>query len=132
MRMKIAFATTDEKNIDDHFGRAGTFVVYDLTEDGYRFIEVRRFAEGIDQEIVNTRDQGQVHDDRVQAKIDRLADCRIIFLTEIGGPSAARLVKRGIMPMKVKAVTPIVDELKKLMHTIRTGPPPWLKKAINT
>jgi nitrogen fixation protein NifX len=129
--MKIAFATTDQKNIDEHFGRAGTFVIYDLAKDGWRLAEVRKFADGVDREIVSTRGRGEVHEDRVQAKVDRLADCKVIFLTEIGGPSAARLVRKGIMPVKVKAVTPIEQELEKLMQTLRTSPPPWLKKTLN-
>ena len=129
--MKIAFATTDGTKVDEHFGRAGLFAVYELSTDGYRLVEMRKFADGIDTAVTVTRDQGPVHDDTVQAKVDRLADCRIIFLTEIGGPSAARLVKKGIMPMKVKTVTPITEELERLMGTIRNSPPPWLKKAMN-
>jgi nitrogen fixation protein NifX len=129
--MKIAFATTDGSMIDEHFGRAGMFAVYDLDREGYRFVEMRKFADGVDAAVTGTRDQGAVHDNAVQAKVDRLADCRIIYLTEIGGPSAARLVKKGIMPMKVKEVTPITRELDRLQDTIRTSPPPWLKKAMN-
>ena len=106
--MKIAFATTDGKNIDEHFGRAGRFAVYDLTMDSYAFIEIRKFADGEDEEVTGSRNMGAIHEDRVQAKVDRLADCKIVYLTEIGGPSAARLVKKGMMPMKVGSRCPIV------------------------
>ncbi len=128
--MKVAFATTDGKNVDEHFGRAGTFAIYEMTEKGSRFIELRKFADGVDQDIVGTKDMGQAHDDKVQAKVDRLADCKLIYLTEIGGPSAARLVKKGIMPMKVKEVVSIEDALKQLSATISKSPPPWLRKAM--
>jgi len=30
--MKVAFATTDGINVDEHFGRAGLFAVYELNE----------------------------------------------------------------------------------------------------
>jgi nitrogen fixation protein NifX len=129
--MKIAFATTDGINVDEHFGRAGSFAIYDLSQIGYHFLELRKFADGIDQAVVDTREQGALHDERVQDKVDRLADCKIIFMTEIGGPSAARLVKKGIMPMKVKAVVPIEDSVRQLHETIMKSPPPWLKKALN-
>jgi nitrogen fixation protein NifX len=66
----------------------------------------------------------------VQAKVDRLADCKLVYLTEIGGPSAARLVKKGIMPMKVKEIVSIEDALKQLSATISKSPPPWLRKAM--
>ncbi len=128
--MKVAFATTDGINVDEHFGRAGAFAVYEITKEGYRFSEMRKFAEGIDQAIVDTKDMGQLHDDRVQAKVDRLVDCKLVYLTEIGGPSAARLVKKGIMPMKMKDVISIEDALKRLIETIKKSPPPWLRKAM--
>jgi nitrogen fixation protein NifX len=130
--MKIAFATTDGKTIDEHFGRAGSFAVYDLTKDGYQRLETRKFSDGVDTAITSTREQGQVHEDAVQSKVERLADCRIVYLTEIGGPSAARLVKKGIMPLKVKESVLIEDELAKLFELVKRNPPPWLRKAMNT
>ena len=129
--MRVAFATTDGTNVDEHFGRAGMFAIYELTKNGYRFVEMRKFSEGRDTEIEKTKGMGEIHEDRVQRKADRLADCKIIYLTEIGGPSAARLARKGIMPVKVKKVVPIEETLKKLLDTLRTSPPPWLRKAMN-
>ena len=63
--------------------------------------------------------------------MDKLADCKIIYLTEIGGPSAARLIKKGIMPVKVKESVTIEDSMKRLLDTVKGTPPPWLKKALN-
>ncbi len=130
--MKIAFASTDGKSVDEHFGRAGTFVVYEMSTGGFKYLETRTFADGIDTAITSTKNLGQAHDDAVQSKVERLADCRLIYLTEIGGPSAARLVRSGIMPMKVKEAGPIERELEKLATLIKGSPPPWLKKALHT
>jgi len=128
--MKIAFATTDGTNVDEHFGRSGRFAIYELTMDGYRFIEMRRFADGRDVEVERTKGMGRVHDEKVEDKAERLADCRIVYLTEIGGPSAARLIKKGIMPIKVKEVVSIEESLAKLLETVKSTPPPWLKKLV--
>ncbi len=128
--MKIAFATTDGINVDEHFGRAGMFAVYELTDQDYRFVELRKFAEGRDAEIEVTKGMGQIHDDREEGKVSKLGDCKIVYLTEIGGPSAARLVKRGIMPIKVKEIVSIEESLQKLLETAQTSPPPWFKKAL--
>ncbi|MFA5354289.1 MAG: nitrogen fixation protein NifX [Thermodesulfovibrionales bacterium] len=130
--MKVAFATTDGVNVDEHFGRAGKFVIYELSAEGYRFLETREFAEGRDRSIEETRGMGEIHDDRVQGKVERLSDCTIVYLTEIGGPSAARLVKKGMMPIKVKGVVSIDESINKLLDTIKTSPPPWLRKALNS
>jgi nitrogen fixation protein NifX len=128
--MKVAFATTDGKKVDEHFGRCGTFAIYDLTEGGHHFVEMRKFAEGMDKAVSDTKDRGPLHDSAVQGKVDRLADCKLIYLTEIGGPSAARLVKKGIMPMKVKEIISIESALEQLEETIKKSPPPWLRKAM--
>ena len=128
--MKVAFATTDGINVDEHFGRAGMFAVYELTGDGYKFKETRKFSEGKDKSIEDSKGKGPLHDDRVQGKVDKLADCRIIYLTEIGGPSAARLIKKGLMPIKVKEIVPIEESLQNLLETVKKSPPPWLRKAI--
>jgi nitrogen fixation protein NifX len=128
--MKVAFATTDGINVDEHFGRAGKFAVYELTDKEYRFIELRKFAEGRDTEIENTKDLGPIHESKVENKVSKLADCKIIYLTEIGGPSAARLAKQGIMPIKVKEIVSIKESLEKLLSTAQASPPPWLKKAL--
>ncbi len=130
--MKIAFATTDGKQVDEHFGRAGMFAVYEVLAEGNRFLELRKFADGIDHAVVDTKDAGAAHESAVESKVEKLADCKLIYLTEIGGPSAARLVKRGIMPMKVKDPVSIESALRQLTDTIAKSPPPWLRKAMNT
>ena len=128
--MKIAFATTDGVNVDEHFGRAGAFAVYDLTKDGFAFSETRRFARGRDRAVEESKGMGQPHDDLEEKKVNRLADCKIVYLTEIGGPSASRLIRKGIMPVKVKETVSIEDSLKKLLETVRKSPPPWLRKEL--
>ncbi len=130
--MRVAFATTDGRMIDEHFGRAGEFAVYEIDHQGHRFVEMRRFADGTDKSVTDTREQGQAHDDAVQGKVDRLSDCKLIYLTEIGGPSAARLVKKGIMPMKMKEPLSIANALLQLEGTIKKSPPPWLRKALGS
>ncbi len=128
--MKIAFATTDGINVDEHFGRAGTFAIYDLKRDGYIFRELRKFADGKDSAIEETKGMGRMHEDLVEEKVSKLADCKIVYLTEIGGPSASRLIKQGIMPIKVKDVVSITESIEKLFDTIKNSPPPWLRKAM--
>ena len=128
--MKVAFATLDGKHVNEHFGRAGMFSVYDVTEKGHHFVENRKFADGMDKSVTDTKDMGPLHDSAVENKVDKLADCKIIYITEIGGPSAARLVKKGIMPMKVKEVMAIETALLQLEETIKKSPAPWLRKAM--
>jgi nitrogen fixation protein NifX len=129
--MKVAFATADKITVNEHFGRAGMFEVFEITEEGYNFSETRKFAEGRDTAIEDTKNAGEVHENLVLAKIDKLSDCKIIYITDIGGPSAAKLAKKGIMPVKLKDGQSIEESLKMLLNTIKTTPTPWLKRAIS-
>lgn len=129
--MKVAFATQRGTAVDEHFGRAGAFSIYDITPDGSTLLETRRMAEGdIDIAVVETRGLGALHDDAVDGKVAKLADCKIVYFTEIGGPSAAKLVRRGIMPLKADDGTPIAELTDTLSETMRTRPAPWMRRAL--
>lgn len=128
--MKVAFATTDGVHVDEHFGRSGMFSVYELTREGYFFVELRRYSDGRDAAVEQTRGLGQVHDEAVENKVESLSDCKIIYVSEVGGPSAARLVQRGIMPIKVKDAAGIEESMERLYERVQDAPPPWLRKAL--
>lgn len=131
--MKVAFATTDGVTVDEHFGRAGQFAIYEFNPEAtdFAFLEMRTFSEGRDTAIEQSRGNEAEHERLVQSKVEKLADCRLIFIEQIGGPSAARLSRKGIMPLKVKDVLLIQENLAKLSETIRSNPPMWLRKALN-
>lgn len=129
--MKVAFATTTGSQIDEHFGRAATFAVYDITPDGAELIELRKVADGdLDTDVVVTRGMGSLHEDAVAAKIAKLADVKIVYFTEIGGPAAAKLVRAGIMPLKGEPSTYISSEVERLVTTVRERPAPWMRRAL--
>lgn len=129
--MKIAFATTDGVNVDEHFGRAGQFSVYEISPSGYEFVEQRKFADGRDTAVEESRGNETEHDNVMRSKVESLSDCKIIYFTNIGSPSAARLVNKGLMPIKVKETVSIEQELTKLLDTVKNSPPPWLKRLVS-
>jgi nitrogen fixation protein NifX len=129
--MKVAFASSRGTTVDEHFGRAGAFAIYDITPEGGTFLELRRVSDGdLDTEVVVTRGMGDLHDAAIASKIDKLADAKIVYFTEIGGPSAAKLVRRGVMPLKAEPSTSIDSLVAQLVETMRTNPAPWMRKAL--
>lgn len=129
--MKVAFATRTGSSIDEHFGRAGQFAIWDITPEGGSAVELRQVADGdLDVAVVTTRGLGSLHDDAIASKIDKLADCKIVYFTEIGGPSAAKLVQRGIMPLKAEEGSCIDTTVDALTETMKTRPAPWMRKAL--
>jgi nitrogen fixation protein NifX len=116
--MKVGFATTDNILINDHFGWAKNFAVYEINRDGFKFIENRHFEEELEEQ------------DRIDKKIEGLKDLKIIFVESIGGTAAARVVKSGIHPIKSKPDDKIGDAMENLKEVLTKNPPPWLKKII--
>ena len=118
--MKVAFASTDKVHVDEHFGRAEQFIIWEVGPEEAGFTGV-----------VQVRTEGDDEADRIESRCSGLADCALVYVAQIGGPAAARLVAKKIHPIKSKdneAITAVVD---KLQQVLRDNPPPWLKKALH-
>ncbi len=119
--MRVGFATTDNILINDHFGWAKNFAIYEINFDGFKFLENRCFEE-------NNEEEEEFN--KIDKKIDALKDLKIIFVGNIGGVAAARVVKSGIHPIKSKPGDKIEVVMESLKTVLSKNPPPWLKKII--
>lgn len=123
--LKIAIATNDMEHLDAHFGSAKKFAIYEVTTDTTRMVEVLEFGE--------VTDQGGEHntvDDRITPKVEALTGCALLFVLAIGGPSAAKVVRANIHPIKRKAPEPIADVLAQTQEMLKGSPPPFLRKVL--
>jgi len=120
--MKIAFTTSNHVHINAHFGWAREIDVYEISDKGYEFLETLKF-EG------DLKEDG--NEDKITPKLNALVDCTIVYVTAIGGSAAARLIKKGVTPVKAKSEEEEINEvLTKLVQTLKGNPPPWLRKAL--
>lgn len=117
--MKVAFASTDKIHVDEHFGQAKEFYLWEIGPDLAEFAGVLQVNEG----------DGDA-DDRIEARSAALADCALVYVGQIGGPAAARLVAKKIHPLKSKTQEPITEVVAKLQEVLQGNPPPWLRKAM--
>ncbi|PDT34022.1 MULTISPECIES: nitrogen fixation protein NifX [Sinorhizobium] len=124
--LRIAIATQDMKSLNAHFGSAKRFAVYDVTSDGWSFVEAVAF-EDVSDESGKHRTEG---DDRIAPKVEALKGCHLLFCLAIGGPSAAKVVSAKIHPIKVPQPQSIEDVLTRTQTMLRTAPPPWLRKVL--
>jgi len=116
--MRVAFTSTDGKAIDEHFGQATHFHVWEIAADrAERVGIVGAFG-------------GQDEDDRIQARADAIEGCTLVYTLQIGGPAAAKLIARRIHPMKTGTEVPIEAAVERLQAVLRGRPPPWLRKAM--
>jgi nitrogen fixation protein NifX len=117
--MKVAFTSSDGKVIDQHFGQAREYCVWEVGADSAEFLtKVSPLLTEGDEE------------DRTAARASAVAECAIVYTVQVGGPAAAKLVARRIHPMKTGAEVPIADAIAKLQQVLKGTPPPWLRKAM--
>ncbi|MDY0263090.1 nitrogen fixation protein NifX [Syntrophotalea acetylenica] len=117
--MKIAFATSDNQSIDQHFGWSTQFAIWEVGADVSRFLSMVDIEPASDHE-----------DDKIDARLKRLGDCTIVYVTEIGGPAAARLVANRIHPVKSRGHETIREVIGRLQAVLANNPPPWLRRAM--
>ncbi|MEW6720573.1 MAG: nitrogen fixation protein NifX [Thermodesulfobacteriota bacterium] len=118
--MKVAFASTDGRTIDEHFGAAKRFFVWEIGPGRAEFVSEVAVQEGGEGD----------EEDRIAARARLLAGCAIVCMTRIGGPAAARLVAGRIHPMKTQEEVPVEEMVGRLQAVLGGSPPPWLRKAM--
>ncbi|MCO8144607.1 nitrogen fixation protein NifX [Rhodovulum tesquicola] len=123
--LKIAIATNDMEHLDAHFGSARKFAIYEVTTRTARVVEVLEFGDFTSQD-----GQHDTIDDRITPKVEALSGCALLFVLAIGGPSAAKVVRAGIHPIKRKGPEPISDVLAQTQNMLKGSPPPFLRKVL--
>ncbi|OGS91292.1 MAG: nitrogen fixation protein NifX [Gallionellales bacterium GWA2_59_43] len=120
MKVKIAFATSDRRVVDQHFGAAEAFAIYELGESGAHLIEVAEFIE--------TAMDG--HEGKLAAKVELLGDCAAVYCNAAGASAIQQLLAGGIQPMRVDEGTLIDELLSGLQKSLTNDPPLWLAKHL--
>lgn len=120
MTVKIAFATSDRKAVNQHFGAAEAFAIYEVSEDDAKLIEVAEFIE--------TAMDG--HEGKLAAKVELLGDCAAVYCNAAGASAIQQLLAGGIQPMRVDEGSAIEELLNGLQKNMVEEPPVWLAKHL--
>lgn len=118
--VRIACASDDGLQVTGHFGSCSQFLVYQVSADESRLIDIR------DAELP----EGLVVPDKNVYRAELVQDCQVLYVTAVGGPAAAKIVRLGIHPMKLPDVQAIADIIGQLQTVLAGTPPPWLAKAM--
>jgi nitrogen fixation protein NifX len=120
MTVKIAFASSDRRAVNQHFGAAEAFAIYELDASSTRMIEVAEFME--------TAMDG--HEGKLAAKVELLGDCAAVYCNAAGASAIQQLLAKGIQPMRVDEGTLIDELLAGLQKNLANDPPVWLAKHL--
>jgi nitrogen fixation protein NifX len=122
MSVKIAFASSDRRVVDQHFGAAEAFCIYSLAADDQRLIEVAEFH---NSDVVMDG-----HEGKLASKIELLEGCAAVYCNAVGASAIKQLLAAGIQPMKVDEGTPVDELLCGLNQSLKNEPPAWLAKRM--
>ena len=122
MSVKIAFASSDRRAVDQHFGAAEAFCIFQLAEDDAHLVEVAQFH---DSDVAMDG-----HEGKLASKIELLEGCAAVYCNAVGASAIKQLLAAGIQPMKVGEGTPVDELLCGLNRSLKEAPPAWLAKKL--
>lgn len=118
--VRVAFASTDLQQVNQHFGAARAFAIYAVDLEHTELLEVVQFGElAMDG-----------NEDKLAAKIEALDGCIAVYTQAVGASAVSQLQRHGIQPVKVTPGASVPDLLESLQEQLRAGPSAWLARAI--
>ncbi len=117
--LKLAFATTDMKHVDQHFGSARAFAIYGVGTEHAKLLEAAQFD----------RVEQDGHEDKLAAKIAMLKGCVAVYSQAVGSSAVRQLQAQDIQPVKVAPGAVIADLIGSVQDMLRADAPAWLAKA---
>lgn len=88
---RFAVATKSGENVDEHFGHASRFYIYDFINGESKFIEKRKVMRSC-----FGKDECSGHDDRIISIINVISDCNAVIVLRAGLEPTSILNRRGI------------------------------------
>ena len=117
--MKIAFASTDNIHVNQHFGWCKEFYIYEIIEDSYNFVKSVDSSIEISDEI-----------EKLTYKIECLEDSDILYVLQIG-PKASRMVQScKIFPMQSSKENEKIEDILNLLIKMKSNPPIWMRMLL--
>lgn len=115
--IRVAVGSNSGALVNGHFGSCIRFLVYQLSRNAYRLVDIRSTIEA------------DSADDRNLFRADLIKDCHVMFVQSIGGPAAAKVIRNDIYPIKVPDVVEAIEQLTEFQKVF-DAPPPWFAKAL--
>lgn len=116
----IAFATTDNEHVNQHFGSAQQFAIYEVSSAHWKLISMAEFPIG-----------PEGHDNnKLQIRMQALSSCAAIYCNAIGASAVRQLLAKKIKPINMTFGTSIKGILQELIQAWQKNPAHWLQKSV--
>lgn len=102
----IAVASSDGIVVNNHFGKARTFYIYEEKDDKITYVEKR--------EVEPVCNGGNHDDDRLQENLEKFTDCKYLLVSRIGYGAAAAVQSYGIDTYELPGM--IEDSIRQVIN----------------
>jgi len=119
--LKIAFATTDMKQVNQHFGSARSFAIYALSASQATLLEGAQFV----------RLEQDGNEDKLAVKLSALQGCGAVYSQAVGSSAVQQLLRMNIQPVRVDPGSRIAELIDALQEDMQgSTPAPWVSKTL--
>jgi nitrogen fixation protein NifX len=115
--LRVAIASDSDAQLNGHFGSCLRFLVYQVSADNFRLIDVRDALEA------------DFAPDKNGFRVQLIKDCHVVYVVSIGGPAAAKVIRGDIFPIK-RIEGGEADDVIRQFQEVMKSPPPWLQKVL--
>lgn len=123
-KIRVAFASIGLKEVNQHFGLADGFAIYEISADGYAM------QEGAEFDPAKSYEPGH-SEDKLSDKIDLIKDCVAVYSNAVGPRAVTRLLEQDIHPIKVDEGTSIIELVEELQKQLQSEElPGWMKRVL--
>lgn len=116
--IRVAISSNTGTNLDGHYGSCLRYLVYQVSAEDIRLIDLRSTVEA------------DLSEDRNAFRANLISDCQVVYVVSVGGPAAAKIIRAGIYPIKLIEGGEAMEILAKLQNVMKSAPPPWLAKIL--
>lgn len=94
-KLKIAAASSDGKVINQHFGKAKSFIIIESDGETIKVLETRK-----NDPACGTLEYGGHEDNALKRSISLIKDCHAVLCSRIGEGASSELFRMGIEPVE--------------------------------
>lgn len=116
--VRVAIASDTGMTLSGHFGSCLRFLVYQVSPDESRLVDIRSTAEA------------DLAEDKNAFRAQIIGDCHVVYVISVGGPAAAKIIRANIYPIKRPEAGTADQVIAQFQDAMRNSPPPWMLKIL--
>ena len=119
-QLTVAFASQDGEMVDQHFGSAQGFFVYNIDGDSATLIASKVFA----------KELKDGNEDKLKPKLKWLLGCDLVYCGSIGGSATKQLVAIGVNPVVIKEGPDVEEVIEEIQSELNGEPSAMLRRVL--